>query len=356
MPKRIIYVKRNLMEQNKDIELLLSRLFANEELTSDEKLFIDEWFSMSEENRYYYNELRLIWRNANPAFPRDEIDVEKAKQRVLQTIRKRRSKINVVVHIFRTVAAILFIPLLLTLGYMYSATDKEENEQVVYNEVFADSFTRSAVILPDGSKIWLNSKSSLIYPLKFKDSRREVELKGEGYFEVHADKNSPFIVTCNSQKIVATGTKFSVQAYNQENMIVSLGEGVVTVKRPDDSNLAQLKPNQTLKYNSIQDASVVITEDVYKRYAWKDAKIVFRNDPLDEVMERLSRIYNVRIIISDPEIKKYTLRATFEDETINDILFLIKATSPIMYKELPRSIDEKTGNINQKTFVISKRK
>ena len=344
------------MKESRDIEVLLSKLFANEKLTAEEQQFINEWYGASEENRHYYNELRLIWAGMNLSFSRDEIDVEKARKQVLKSIRKHKNKIKTVFYLFRQVAAILFIPLLIVLGYTYNEKGQKEDVPVVYNEVFADSFTRSAITLPDGSKVWLNSKSSLKYPLCFKKGKREVELNGEGYFEVKADETSPFIVTCQSQKIVATGTRFSVQAYNAKKMTVSLGEGRVSVKYPDDRLIARLSPNQTLRYDLALDKSEVINEDVYKRYAWKDAKIVFRSDPLDEVMERLCHLYNVKIIIEDPEIKKYTLRATFEDETINDILFLIKATSPIMYKELPRKIDEKTGEIKQKTFVIYKRK
>lgn len=344
------------MENNKDIELLLSKLFAGEKLTVEEQQSIEVWFKASEENRSYYYNLRLIWSSSNPSFPREDIDMEEAKQKVMLRIHKKRNKMRIMIHIFRQAAALLFIPLLLSLGYMYSEKEKMEEEPVVYNEIFADSFTRSAITLPDGSKVWLNSKSSLKYPVKFKNTQREVELKGEGYFEVHADKFSPFIVSSRSQKVIATGTKFLIQGYDADRMIVSLREGMVSVKHSDGKCITRLNPNQTLKYDLSEDTSVVVNEDVYKRYAWKDAKVVFRSDPMDEVMERLSQLYNVKIIIKDPEIKKYTLRATFEDETINDILFLIKATSPITYKELPRTIDETTGDVKQKTFIICKRK
>ena len=179
------------------------------------------------------------------------------------------------------IAAILIIPLMLgsflwgRLSHVPARLDS--SDQVIYNEVFAAYGTRSTLKLADGTKVWLNSGSSLSYPIKFSNQKRIVKLKGEAYFEVQSDITRPFIVKTQSVNVIATGTKFNVQAFSASNeTVVSLVAGKVSVNKCDEENniskIAELTPNQHLIYNTVSGEKELNSEDVYRYIAWKDGK------------------------------------------------------------------------------------
>jgi len=163
------------------------------------------------------------------------------------------------------------------------------------------------LVLPDGSRVWLNSETELSYTVPFKDNERRVELKGEAYFEVAHDKSKPFIVAAPSQTIRVLGTRFNVSAYAEDRRIVTtLVEGKVQVEL--DSGLKStskivLKPNEQLVLNT-ETAEVEVKEVDTRVYtAWKDGRFVFRNEPLESLLKKISRWYDVDIDIDSSALE-----------------------------------------------------
>ena len=227
-------------------------------------------------------------------------------------------------------AAFLTLPLLLTslsLGYLYWNGAEVEKK---YAEIMVATGSVIRYELPDHSVVWLNSGSTLRYPTIFEEDNRSVELKGEAYFEVQADQNSPFYVnTPNGLSIYVYGTKFNVSAYEDDNSIETVLErGKVNVISPDGQTVTQLMPGERLLYNKQERRLLKNKVDVYEKVAWKEGKLIFRNTELDEIFKRLARHFNVDIQFNNKSGKEYKYRATFRNETLSQILdYLAKSAS-----------------------------
>lgn len=258
----------------------------------------------------------------------ESIDTIKAYKRAQDKIEKCQKK-NFYQHVMRY-AAFLTIPLLLSsfiLGYLYFYGAKV-NEQ--YAEVTAATGSVIRYELPDHSVVWLNSGSTLRYPTVFRRDNRKVELKGEAYFEVEADKKRPFYVnTPGGLSVYVYGTKFNVNAYEDDNSVETVLEtGKVNVISPDGEHEIHLLPGERLLYDKLAHTMSKGVVDVYEKVAWKDGKLIFRNAALDEIFKRLARHFNVDIQFNNKTGKEYKYRATFRDETLPQILdYLAKSAS-----------------------------
>ncbi len=240
------------------------------------------------------------------------------------------------------VAAVLFVPLLLVTMYLYSFIFGTLGERsVVYTEVVAPYGSRLHLDLPDGSHVWLNNGSRLRFPLRFHGKIRRVELEGEAYFEVHHNTRQPFVVDAGGLEVVAVGTSFDVMAYpGEEDLEVTLKEGKVLINKRGEGrrtqNLLVMQPRQHAVYRRSQQKLYYVTEDPDKYISWTEGRLIFRNDPLDDVIRRLSRWYNVDIEVEDPRLHDFTYTATFVDESLVQVLDLLKIATPIDYTIIPR--------------------
>ena len=249
-------------------------------------------------------------------------------------------------------AAFLTIPLLLTsllFGYLYfDGADEEEQ----YAEVTAATGSVIRYELPDHSVVWLNAGSTLRYPTVFRNDNRNVELKGEAYFEVEADKERPFYVnTSNGLKVYVYGTKFNVAAYDDDNYIETvLEKGKVNVITPNRETIV-LTPGEQLLYDKQSQKSVKNKVDVYGKIAWKDGKLVFRNTPLEEIFKRLERHFNVDIQYNNRCEKEYRYRATFRDETLSQILDYLAKSAKMKWK-IEESQQQADDTFTKKKIIV----
>ena len=163
--------------------------------------------------------MRNIWQVMNPPFNPSEIDVYAAEKNILANIEATKRNITRILLVYwQRIAAILVIPLLIISAYLYLNKDNNLYDTVEYQEVKSPHGTFSEVRLPDGTNVWLNGGSSLKYPLTFRKGERSVFLSGEGYFEVHSDKENPFIVKTEQITLRATGTAFNIEAYKTDSI------------------------------------------------------------------------------------------------------------------------------------------
>ncbi|MDR2765645.1 MAG: DUF4974 domain-containing protein [Tannerella sp.] len=261
-----------------------------------------------------------------------QIDVSRAYDRTMDKINRRQRK-ALLWNVFNRAAAILFIPLLVCtsiLLYHNHHTDSPVAESCA--EVKVSPGTIMQIELPDHSRVWLNSESSLRYPLAFKGKVRAVELKGEGFFNVHTDAAMPFEVTVPSGlKVIACGTEFNVKAYSDEDTNeVVLQEGAIEVIYKNYH--ATVQPGEMVgldRKNKRIGRSAVRTDE---KTAWTDGRIIFRNTPMEEVIKQLSRRYNVDITVQNPKQKSYLVRATFSSETLTQILDFLKLAAPVEWR------------------------
>ncbi len=171
-----------------------------------------------------------------------------------------------------------------------------------YNTLATPRGMQFKVILPDGTLVYLNAASELRYPVAFTGSERKVELTGEVYFEVTKNKAKPFTVHTAKGDIQVLGTHFNIMAYSDDpNMRTTLLEGSVKVSQPGKNITKLLKPDQEAV---LSDVGIDITNvDAEDAVAWKDGVFLFNDDHLDEIMEKISRWYNVDVEFNDDVLK-----------------------------------------------------
>jgi transmembrane sensor len=241
-------------------------------------------------------------------------------------------------------AAILLIPVLTFLFYTLSDNIFFSTKHTVLVvdsvEIIAPVGARTIVQLSDGSEVHLNYGSRIKYPQFFSGDTREVALTGEGFFNVAHNPQCPFIVKTKRLNIKALGTKFNVQAYPEKDKVgTTLIEGKVVLEQSSENGkpktIGSLVPGQHVDYNISTGAISNTKGNIEKYIAWKDGVIMFDNAGIQEVAERLERVFNVEIVIA-PKIKDFTYTVKFIDESLSQILELMTKATPVKYKILPR--------------------
>lgn len=184
------------------------------------------------------------------------------------------------------------------------------------------------VVLPDGSKVWLNADSKISFPSQFDGSERNITLAGEAYFEIAKDKAHPFIVESNGQEVTVLGTHFNVNSYEDEGVIkTTLLEGSVRV------NDVTLKPNQQsiiTKNNSQVQVRAVDVNDVID---WKNGDFILKGETLEAVMRKVSRWYKVDVSYADDAPRNLKLGGfVSRSRNISAVLDLIERTGQVKFK------------------------
>jgi len=209
----------------------------------------------------------------------------------------------------------------------------------IYNTISTPRGGQYKVILPDNSVVWLNAASSLRFPIAFTGDTREVELVGEGYFEVAHHKQKPFIVTSTDQQTIVKGTKFNITSYPDDiKKTTTLLEGSVLVKKTSDMGHDDLllRPNEqvVLQHNRFAKSRVNAADAI----SWKNGKFMFNDTPLKNIMQQLARWYDVEIVyLESTEGITFTGSISRFDD-IQDVLRKISLTESVQFETKERRI------------------
>lgn len=225
------------------------------------------------------------------------------------------------------VAAILILGLVIGSAASYLLFIKSKSEQLVFETRRGE---KSLVKLPDGSEIWLNARSRLVYNT-FSAHHRQVELKGEAFFKVAHNADAPFVVKTNECDVEVLGTSFNIMAYDEfGRKEITLLDGRVNVIMKGANQV--LAPGQAL---ILKDLSYVVQDvNSLESAGWVDNKFNFKNIPLSELMKRLENWYDVDITLENKTGKDLSYSGTFKnEETIWQVLDAIKVYTPIDYKK-----------------------
>jgi len=258
--------------------------------------------------------------------------LDKVHHRInLQHYKKPKSRIQKLILTVSKIAAILIIGLLLGLSVQYL-----KKAEPVYFTSIAPKGSVSQMILPDNSIVYLNAGSQLKYTVEGLKGKREVFLDGEAWFDVTKNEKKPFVVHTPYYDVNVLGTQFNVKAYKSDTEIATtLEQGSVQITSSDNLKLAQtaiLQPGEQLVYNT-QNRTINV-KDVETRMftAWKESKLIFINMNLKELFVVLERKYGVDIQVTNDLILDYHYDGAIKDETILEVLDLLKETLPIKYK------------------------
>uniref|UniRef100_UPI003216A3FA FecR family protein n=1 Tax=uncultured Draconibacterium sp. TaxID=1573823 RepID=UPI003216A3FA len=247
---------------------------------------------------------------------------------------------------FRKIAAILILPVIgfsayLLLQNIELNNFKEEKVEMLsdlYNTVYAPLGGKTKALLPDGSEVWLNSGSSLKYPVLGNSNYREVLLNGEAFFKVKKNPDVPMFVKTSDMDVKVYGTSFNVNAYSDnEDISVVLVEGKVSLSTKTGENGKEifLTPgeigtlNKTRKHVFIAKAS-----NTLQYTGWMNGIHVFRNTRFKTILNRLEKIYNVEFILDDKQLGEYYFDATFEGQNIDKIMDIFQVSLPIKWQRI----------------------
>ena len=181
-----------------------------------------------------------------------------------------------------------------------------ESESVVYNKLEIPRGGEFCLTLSDGTRVWLNSETSIQYPVAFGAKERRVLVQGEAYFEVAKDAKKPFTVQFMSSSVTVLGTSFNIRAYPEEKRSqTTLAEGSVRIYSPGSSML--LKPGEQAEVSALSGEMVKQEVEVKNFTSWKDGRFVFEQQPLEDIMRTLERWYDIRVIFKDEGAKRISL-------------------------------------------------
>ena len=240
-------------------------------------------------------------------------------------------------------AAVFILSVGLTSLFYYQRNSGREKHAIenalssVNQEISANFGARLKFQLADGTTVYLNSGSKLIFPTAFSGEKRKVELIGEAFFEVTPNHTMPFIVKTEKIDVKVMGTSFNIKAYpNTGEISTTLVHGKVILgsEMPGEfRQVAELKPSERASFDKkSEQVEITKVEDLDKYIAWKDGKLVFSNDPIEELAEKLGIWYNVNVKIDSESLKNLRFTATFTEEPIEQVLELLSKSAPIRYK------------------------
>lgn len=212
-----------------------------------------------------------------------------------------------------------------------------DNRAPVYNILSTPKGGIFQVVLPDGTKVWLNSASSLKFPIEFTGNERRVSLTGEAYFEVAKNKDKPFFVDINKAQVRVLGTHFNIAAYQDDNDITTtLLEGAVQVK--SNTQLSAIKPGEQAVIDNNTNTIRVKTANIEQTMAWKNGYFKFADEDIRSIMKQLSRWYDFDVEYRD-EFPNVRLGGTFyRSKSINELLSYMEEVGKIHFKVEGRRI------------------
>ena len=313
----------------KDIDTLLTKFYDGRATVEDVSFLVG--IINDEKNGQFDDYCRKKWQNPSYDIPSD------VKERIItamlaeiaeeERIASRRSwkKRGYVFLQTISVAAVLLIAVLV--GKSVSA----DREPEIF-KMAAERGQKSSLTLPDGSRVWLNSASTILYTSDYNSDERNVFLQGEAYFEVAENPDLAFVVHAQDVSVEALGTKFNVKAYAEDQSIITtLVEGKVKTSVGEISEI--LLPEQqayydkrtgTMKKSDVDDPSHIIP--------WMKNEILLMENSLAEIAVVLERMYNVTIIFDEDDIGSYTYTGLIRNNSLPNVLELISTTSPVTYR------------------------
>lgn len=335
--------------------------FSQGKYSYKDYLMIKSWFKNAGKDKELERQLFEQWNEIVRKNDEDDSNLHHIFEKVQQAISSVEKKLVIrktAWMVYRSAAAILLIPVLIFSIWILSIKRESIPSNVMaksWIEINAPEAASVEFLLPDSTKGWLNGGSKLKYASDFMENRN-VELKGEAYFEVKHLEKSDFIVGLNKLNIKVLGTKFNVSDYASDFFTdIVLLEGKINVSDKTGVFNQELFPDQKISYD-IKNQSAKLSQVDATRFAeWKDGFLIIDNEPLGQVLNRIERWYNAEIVVEDEALKSYRFKATFKDEPLEEVLRLISLTTPIEYHIAKRDVDG-VGVLKRKKVIIKHKK
>lgn len=343
------------------LAILLSKKLSGE--ASEEELNEFEAFIQEHPDYHYFIEsLEAYWHNHthsdfsnvsdNIHFQRILEKATSSDDKIFTNSIKTPSKRLILTPFYRVAVVLIGIVLVGVVIFNYYKRHTYANKDTIVTSMGA----RSQMLLPDGSKVWLNAGTKLFFDKKF--NHREVYLEGEAYFDVRKDKNRPFIVHTSDIDIKVLGTAFNVKSYKEEPTIeATLIHGSIQVINQQQNDIPPiiLNPHEKFIYRKwantnphdkvnniipsekvapvflVSKIAPVINDSTIREIAWIHNRLIFEGETFREIATKMERWFDVKIHFADETVANYRLRGVFEDETIDEALQALQQVASFKY-------------------------
>lgn len=263
-----------------DKEILQRYVEGN--VTPEEIITVVDWLDTDENNVREFMALHKLNDISLLNQLESQIDISKKKKTIsLRQIGYELAKIAAILIIFWGGTK------------LYETTTRKE-EIITYQTLYVPAGQRAELLLPDSTRVWLNARSKLIYPVSFGKGMRQVELNGEAYFDVIHNEKQPFVVKTSLMDIQVLGTEFNVTAYSgSSDFEVSLLRGCIELSSPNLSSGYRMKEKENIKLQDNKLISKNISD--YDYFRWKEGLICFNNESVATIIEKLKLYYDIDI-------------------------------------------------------------
>jgi len=289
------------------------------EASPGEEEAVNEWMNENAANKEYYDQLKKVWDNSKKLAADSTLDVDKAWERFQKrvAVQNETPKIgNRGRFSWMRVAASIILIAGLGIAAFFMITNNEPKEIVAQTgqNVLIDT-------LSDGSVVTLNKRSVITYPSKFKGKTRPIALKGEAFFNVAPDKKKPFIISVNDVQVTVVGTSFNIKSENGNTEVV-VETGIVRVTR--SGKTVELVAGEKIVIHPSDSVATkeAVTDKLYNYYRSKE--FVCDDTPLWKLVQVINEAYDVNIVIGRKELNDLTLTTTFNNESLDQILEVIR--------------------------------
>ena len=310
--------------------------YLSDEISPEEWQKLKSWIDLSDEHRKVIRDVEEVWFSAVEPDELKRFDKEAAYRQFLkQTGIQRRPA--VVHYLWRGVACVAVVAMFFGMGYVaYQLGCNGIQSEMTDIAIEAPLGSRAQTTLPDGTRVWLNAGSTLAYDQAFGISSREVTLKGEGYFMVTHDAAKPFVVSSGGGRVKVLGTKFNFRDFPTDSCLtVDLDEGsVMLTDKTHPRHKWKMKAGQHVTLNK-RTGQISLAVGQAKGDAWTSGRFILGGESMAEIVERLQRQYNVKIVFANPDLRKLHFHGEFgsQDATLDDVLEALAATNKIRYKK-----------------------
>lgn len=273
---------------------------------------------------------------------KDEVDVDREWERLFSSIEKKtisKMKTRRLFLQYMKYAAAVVLGIGVSLSTLY-LTNQENLSTVGNYKLVTSKGEKSYLQLPDGTRVWINSCTTLEYAENYGHSNRSIYLDGETYFEVAKNKDLPFVVKANGIDVKAIGTAFNVSAYMEDSQLTTtLFNGKVAVQPTLTKQEVLLEPNQVAVYDKSRNKIEVVPYDKKLFAQWRGGFLSFKMMYLQDITKLLERNYNVVFRYENQGIKKLRFSGSFRNnEDLSEILNVIKTNTGIRYQILKDTI------------------
>jgi ferric-dicitrate binding protein FerR (iron transport regulator) len=332
------------MDQNEHTRWLFSKYMKNQ-LSPEEISRLKEIINVSDEEELN-NQLSQLWDSYAYAGKQNQKTREQIAANLKNILQINKPSVRRFFPVWNRVAVVFTGILLICTTYLY--TDRNQMQKALlaeYTTVQAGNEEKATVILPDGSKVYLNSQSHITYPASFGQEEREVQFIGEGYFEIARNEQKPFIVNNPAVKIKVLGTVFNFYATSHDDWFeTTLIEGKIEVTLNKlHPYTAILRPNQKISYNKQTGEWKISKTDAWEETAWKRGDLVFRSKTLREIIDRLESYYGV-IINIEGSLPEKLFTGTYREDNVNSVLQNLQQHYAFTYT--------KTGNVIEIKLIL----